>query len=1038
MTEDEILDKIEEGFICKWLELDSCKPKDSTDGSNGEVGNANTAPGAVTPETPHSTPTDTPSTPNTPTDTASPAPDTLGTTTGTSPTATPTTTPTTTPVTTPTNPAPIPAKPPTTPSRKKFYEGNVNWKFVDESSSGNLDCWKGWDFVGVDGNVTPIDKVVSTRVLFPSSEARDAFPSDIPPKKWCATTSPQPPSVRTYSPAKTNIIQMVKDNVDQIIGLAGGIGLGLTEELVTRIIERGAKKAAEKVAGKLATEASEDAVLKAGKTLGKKFETKVLTKLQQKSLVQAESKLSTTARRQALNQLEDGLMKKLRGRAAKEVEEKIASEALSKLTKEMNQVALDKAGGVVIKSMSGKTTKLISSRISMKLLLTQQDLMARIAAVKLAKSQLDLSIVRSAKSIRTAFTAKVSAKIATDLKMIIKSTVTNTIRYALDSLTTAASLRAAKSILRSALNAVKSVLTAKVFFRAQAKMYLAIGKSLTGMSDNIAKLSLKLTGLGSKLAADAMRLGFRGSLKTALKFAKSMRPGPMAIFDMVSMAMDLADVGGFQGFMSTDDYNKEVANSNDSFKATVIAELKKSEPYKDQPNFESSLLYPIVLDPTTELPDNNTKDIITKKVDMLFEMAKVYDPHPCIKGFLDKINSDLAAGVLAVDNMSDNSVMDPYMALIDLDSVVNIVDTERCATAGGQQWLDEGGNKRCTYTKSKCMAKYSWPMKQTPEATSSGDNDTNDQIYTSWQAERCVIGNPEIRTMCEKMGATWNADSDSCNMDRQWCLTKGGEFNSTTGNCKVPLTQKAVEAIFGTSVTRLTKQLGNMTVRPAVDLFTVLLDPMSVDGTTVTSYQGSIRSGVDNQKCLDVGNGGNIVFPSKVQLYDCNGTDPQQFEWSPVSQYIRAAKTTSNGKSVCLENPYGRGGAVWAVECNGEAQQKWVVDNDEKTIRSAVDTDNYYMDHNYASTSNGTLIGQRTKNGQWTSFTFDTKKTIDPMLLGKKIASSAMTVVFAGSPVGAQLVDTGFSLASTMMNVVSTMQNVAIGFAEIYSTRCNK
>ncbi len=1042
MTDEQILEHMEKGFICRLVDLEMCHT--TTDATPG------TTPGSTTPATtPDSTPGSTPgsttsaSTPGSTPGSNTPGSNTPGSTPGsntpgstTSATTPGTTTPDSTPGASPpagdagTGASTAPAKPP----RKVFYEGQTNWKFIHRTTENKTNCWKDWDFSPANDS-DPIGQytgAISTATRRPNSDIL-SIPNQ--PDLWCPVDAPQNAGARTQKRAKT-LKDFVEGKTDTLIGVAGGIGIGLTEEIITKAIARSAKNAALAASKRVAAEASGEILEKASKSLAASFKTAVSNKL--KTMVAAQAKINATAiaKKKVLGEMADTLGDQLRARLVKQLKNELSQEALERATKRLTVGNMAKAGGLLVKDFAQNGVRNMATKIATRIVQANQDAVARITAIRMLKSNGDNILMTSAKTLRTAMLSKLNGRILSEVQRTIASTVVSVIRNTIAKITSLVSINAAKMVVKAALTAIKSVLTGRLFFRAQARIFLAIGKSMTSLTDDIAKLAVALAKAGAKIADDIARMTLKSAMKSALKMARSLRPGPSTLFDMASMAMDLADVGGFQGFMTTDEYNQAVAESNENFRALLIAELGKTEAYKDVPNFENKIEYPTVLDPTMDFPDKDLKTVIRNKVDLLFEMSRIYTPHPAIREFLDTLNADLVSGKLKESQLSDTTAMEPYMAKIKMDDIVAVVNRDACLAAGGQEYTDSTGDKRCTHTKANCRAKYTWPL---PKKTNS-EADASDKVeavYTAWTGDRCVIGNPEIRMMCDRMGATWNEATGVCDMNREWCLRKGGEWTASTNNCRMEFSQKAVEAIFGTSVTRLTKQVGNATIRPTVDLMKVILDPTSVDGTTVTYYKGDIRSAIDTNKCFDIGDGVRDGFPSKVKLWDCNSSDAQKFEWNPESKFIVSQSITQGGSPICLENPYGTGGLVHAVECNGEANQKWEVDPIEKSIRSSVAPDSFYMDHHGGNTGNGTNIWQRTKNGNYTSFTFGTQQVVDQALLNKKVASLAMNVVFLGNPVGANLVETGYSAATVLIDAVTAIANIGKSFQDALTIRCN-
>lgn len=882
----------------------------------------------------------------------------------------------------------IPAEPPgdtpsdaPKPNLKKFKEGDANWKFIDISPNGNLDCWNEWTHS--DGK--EYSKSISTKVAKPNN----SILSD--GRYWCPVDRVQPPSSQMQD-KPFNMSNMIKDNVGSIIGLAGAVGIGLTEELILKSMKKSTQEAAEMALRKTAAEASDKLLAEAGDKFVKNLQKDIAKNLDDLLSNQAYKKLSANAKKEALEKTYASLVDTVQKKLSAELNEKLMKEVLEEAAQKANTSLSKEVGERILIKAQNDIAKELSDKIALKVLQSQQDVLAKIAATRLALDNLDGGFKLAGRKILDRMLMRTNTRIQNEISNTISTTIMSTVINSTDNVFRSMTSKIAKETVDGLVTRSVTVISAKVFFRSQAVKFMGILKSIRGSYDDMIKMTATVTQLGTKMGRNAFRGTLSKSLKKAFTYARSIRPGPMALFDIVSFALDMADVGGYAGFMTTKDYEKAVNKANLEFRAAIMEEMKKSEMYAEMPDFESKVDYPLVLDPTSDAEPDDIAEDIKQKVELLFALSSTLQPHPAIHKFIDAINTDIANNKFNPE--TDN--VDKYVELIDMDSIQEVVARDTCIKMGGQQWTDSNGDSRCTHTSDNCRKLYSWPLKE-------GDT------YAEWVNNRCVLSNPEVRSMCDQMGARW--ENDKCVLDTRWCQSKGGEVSSD-GSCKIPLTQKVVEFIFGTSVTRLSKEVGNQTIRPGIDL----ANAIATGGKTIV-YEGSIRSGKDKTMCLDIGTG---PYPSRVTLQKCNSGNTQLFRHNPVSGDIRAHNITSNGRGICLENPYGKGGRVWSNECNGEIEQSWTYDEANKIIRSRSNPDRWAMDHNNASTAAGTEINLIAPNGDNALFEMDTKmEKTEHEFINMRVAGSAANVLMPG--IGGELVN---AIASTSMVLFSTLTGV--------------
>ncbi|XLE02229.1 ThuA domain-containing protein [Streptomyces sp. 184] len=100
-------------------------------------------------------------------------------------------------------------------------------------------------------------------------------------------------------------------------------------------------------------------------------------------------------------------------------------------------------------------------------------------------------------------------------------------------------------------------------------------------------------------------------------------------------------------------------------------------------------------------------------------------------------------------------------------------------------------------------------------------------------------------------------------------------------------------------------------------------------------------------KCLDV-QGGNTADGTRIQLWSCGATNPNQMFTVPGDGTVRAFGKCVTGTGTTAGSP------VLLYGCDGGADQRWTAQSDG-TLRSAVGT-NLCMDASGPSTADGTRI----------------------------------------------------------------------------------
>lgn len=874
--------------------------------------------------------------------------------------------------------------------RKVFYEGDINWKFVDNSST-NTDCWKNWDYIRRKENGE--DEIIKENV------ERTIRRED--GRVWCPVNEFTDADSRRENDKPPTILDMMENNIDKIWGLAGAVGLGLTEEFILSSMKKKAMQSAKNVATKSTKEMFEESFKKIGKEMKQEFSEKFVKKFTKK----------------LGNETGEGIFKNTQKKILVEFKKEVSEKISKVLSKELSNKTFASFKKEVLENYGKKTINSLKDDFMKKAFTNITKSLDDITLKKLsaiAKNTASVALKEASKKISyIALSASLKAKLLNSAlkqaKDFMYSVVYRNIMSALKAVVNAVSKLSSKLLWKIVSLKTKAILALKTFFRTQAKSFLSIGKNLIKNVDDVAKMVKSLVMLSKTISKTSIKVGFRTAMKGIGKMLIKMKPGPLALFDMVSFALDMADVGGFSAYISTDDFKKEIAKSNAEMRKSYVDAIRSNSFYKDMNINPDDIDYPRVLDPTNDVPMDELQDLISEKFNTIFRLANIGERHTIIKTFFSSLESDLENGVITPESLEDENVMNGYIEKIDLEEITNLVSNDLCNRVGGLIY----DTNRCTYTKEQCNNLYKWPL-DTEEK-----EDRKDEIYAEFQNDKCVQANHMPRYLCETAKAKWDVDKNSCLMDKNWCLKMGAEYDLNTGNCNIPLSQKIIENIFGTSMTRLFKGLVNPMVRPTQELLNVFLNP-----PTTNEYVGTIKNEAMS-KCFSLN---TDTFPYRVELKDCGGGNEQQFYYNLETGLIVADATKYKGRFLCLERPYGTGDIMYANYCDNSLSkdQTWDVDVVKHTINHKSSKDPVYAKGLFASIGSSSTSNER-------KLIIGVVKNSNVDDFGKKVATSAMNITTFGAVDWSPIIESG----SVMFKVMTVVPEVARAFTSIFSQTCD-
>ena len=321
----------------------------------------------------------------------------------------------------------------------------------------------------------------------------------------------------------------------------------------------------------------------------------------------------------------------------------------------------------------------------------------------------------------------------------------------------------------------------------------------------------------------------KATVKSFAKFTKKIpKPSPTFLLDMISLGLDLGNVGGFSEFKTQEEILEEYKVSEDYLKQNIFDNVKSQLDLayneaktkdKDIPQYNFSQLtvddfYPIVLDPIDELRGKqNYAENLEKDTDDYIKTLFIKDNNgnypECSKKMFTKITEDISNGTLVINNTdSDETIsnrLKDYIEFLDMECIDKYIIEQECTKAGG---LLYDNNTKCTYPQSQCEIKSLQELE-------AQDTDGNYLEYKDFSNGKCIVRSPKMRAICEQLNrdnsgmAIYDKETGLCKITRAYCELKGAYWkynnNIKMGDCYIPLVQTLVELIFGDTFTRIMK-----------------------------------------------------------------------------------------------------------------------------------------------------------------------------------------------------------------------------------------
>jgi hypothetical protein len=272
-------------------------------------------------------------------------------------------------------------------------------------------------------------------------------------------------------------------------------------------------------------------------------------------------------------------------------------------------------------------------------------------------------------------------------------------------------------------------------------------------------------------------------------------------FIALSIGLDLGDAGGYMKMTTNNMYVDMKKEFDKEFNKTIL-EIEIDDVDKDGKPIKVKLTekdIPIIIGP--QIPHKTDKDF-EKYIDDGFKILNDNND-PILNPFWDKINEDLAKGVITATDLLRKDVEVYYRSYCDLKKVYEKIQNNHCIINNGKIILLENGKYACSYKdKSSCENSYKWPLEQ----------DENDEMpkepYAEYKSKLlngvCILANPNLRSICELNNLNYDTDTGLCKVTKDYCLKKGADWKDN--DCHISKGQDIAELIFGSTIVRGLKQ----------------------------------------------------------------------------------------------------------------------------------------------------------------------------------------------------------------------------------------
>ena len=496
--------------------------------------------------------------------------------------------------------------------------------------------------------------------------------------------------------------------------------------------------------------------------------------------------------------------------------------------------------------------------------------------------------------------------------------------------------RVTKTAGKEAVDAVATKLASEVLETSLSKVSVKAGAELgskVAVNAGVAttKAAVEIAETAGKVAA---KTGIRGMFNLA-SLAKALKPSPMMLLTIFSIGLDIGDAGGYNKLQTVAGMMKLKDEVDKEMRKTFVQELKKvyeaaekerkekiaKGEIKEEDNppivfKESEVDIPPILNPINDMKEEDIDAFIDKT------MERILDPknnNALALPLWSALKKDLEDKVIKESDVEkvdggykivNQDLLVRYASLLDSEELETYLYSELCKSKDGV--LTAEGT--CTYSKEKCHSLYPWPMPP-PKKDKDGKeiDDPNAPSYSEFRDGKCQIASSYIRTTCDENKLKYNFETGVCEISKNYCESKGGEYRYNNEikkyDCLIPAEQQVIEFLLGTTITRGLKQL---------------FDP---DQYESCGFDGEIKI---REKCIDLPEG-KTDFGIKPRTWDCNGSSAQKFFYDNRSRMIYSMKDYSK----CFDTEGGtlnEGEKIILSKCEEKDSKQYIYDEQTKLM----------------------------------------------------------------------------------------------------------
>ena len=314
------------------------------------------------------------------------------------------------------------------------------------------------------------------------------------------------------------------------------------------------------------------------------------------------------------------------------------------------------------------------------------------------------------------------------------------------------------------------------------------GKYLKYVAKGILKLGVRiLEKMGIKVGEKMLaRLGIKAAQSVATKVGQSTllaaASGPafpfveaaLLVFDVLSLALDIGDPGGYNKMQTKQAYREIQKGIVDAFNKTYA---------------DNGITGPIIVGPMDKLTGD---ELQTSLVELTKKIVEV-PGNKYLKPVLDAVKAKLAINP-QMTSAELEAVVDAEADKMDFDGLIAEAFSTLCGRNDGVMQ-----NDKCMYrTKKACDESYTWPLQK-------------DDTYVEWKDNKCVIASQGMRGVCDQNGMAYNSETGICDVNEEYCKRMGADwvYNDAIKeyDCSINTGQSIAEAIFGTTIVRGLKQI---------------------------------------------------------------------------------------------------------------------------------------------------------------------------------------------------------------------------------------